>query len=243
MNSSTLIKSFTWEVLNRTVLKFKKARKYPFSNKYEVLNVGCGLDNPPNSLGLDGGVYVLYKYLPRFVLKNIYKRTNNSDNYSLETLMNKIKRSHIIHHDLNYGLPFYDGSVPYIFTSHFLEHLYYEDAEKFLKESYRVLKPGGAIRICIPSLDEAVAEIRKAIQDYDKGEVVTVQRYVTVKDNAYKDPFFSHKHMYNFKEVSRILSGVGFTNIIESSFNGSHIPNFKGLDTRHGLMVEASKSL
>ena len=241
MKTISLIKLLTWEVINNNILKFKKGKKYKFSNEYTVLNVGCGLDNPPNSLGMDGGVYVLYKYLPRVVLKNIYKKTNNADNYSLEALINKIKRSHIIHHDLNYGLPFYNNTVPYIFTSHFLEHLYYKDAEKILKESFRVLKPGGAIRICVPSLDEEVAEIKQAIQDYESGSFETVQRYVTVRDNSYKDPFFSHKHMYNFKEISKLLSSVGFTNIIESSFNDSSIPNFKNLDTKYGLIVEASK--
>jgi len=242
MKPITLVKLLTWEVVNKKILQFKKGKRYDFGPEYSVLNVGCGLDNPPNSLGMDGGVYVLYKFLPRFVLKNIYKKTNNSGNYSLQQLIDKIKRSHIIHHDLNYGLPFHDNTVPYIFNSHFLEHLYYEDAQKFLKECYRVLKPGGVIRICIPSLEEEVSEIKEAVHNYEQGNVTAIQKYVTVKDSSYKDPFFSHKHMYNFDELNKLLSLVGFTNIIESTFNGSSIPGFANLDTKQGLIVEATKN-
>lgn len=241
MKSVTLIKYLTWEIVNRRILRFKKRKKYDFPKNYLVLNVGCGLDNPPDSLGMDGGIYVLYKFLPRMILKKIYARTNNANNYSLDELINKIKKSNIIHHDLNYGLPFSDDSVPYVFTSHFLEHLYYEDAEKFLKESYRILAPGGAIRICIPSLDEEVNEIKQALQKYESGNVESIQKYVTVRDNQYKDPFFSHKYMYNFYELNKILSGVGFTNVKECSFGQSSIPNFLNMDTRQGLIVEASK--
>ncbi len=44
-----------------------------------------------------------------------------------------------------------NNTVDMIFSSHFLEHLSYEDGKKFLKRCYEVMKPGGLIRILIPS--------------------------------------------------------------------------------------------
>ena len=55
-----------------------------------------------------------------------------------------------IHHDVTKGLPFEDNSVEYIFSSHFIEHLHYPQAVEYLRESFRVLKPGGIIRTICP---------------------------------------------------------------------------------------------
>jgi len=52
------------------------------------------------------------------------------------------------------GLPFADNSCDVIYASHFLEHLTIEMAESFLRESYRVLRAGGRIRIVVPDLEE-----------------------------------------------------------------------------------------
>jgi glycosyltransferase involved in cell wall biosynthesis len=50
--------------------------------------------------------------------------------------------------DLNKKFPFEDNSVDGIHASHVIEHL--PSQEKFIKECYRVLKPGGFLRLNIP---------------------------------------------------------------------------------------------
>jgi len=59
--------------------------------------------------------------------------------------------------DATKPLPFIDGSVHYIFGEHVIEHVSYEDAVLFLKESHRVLAPGGKIRMVTPNLLQFVA--------------------------------------------------------------------------------------
>lgn len=61
-------------------------------------------------------------------------------------------RFRFVRHDATKNLPFDDGRVGLIYTSHFLEHLDYTQGEAFLKECRRVLKPGGYIRIIVPDL-------------------------------------------------------------------------------------------
>ena len=57
-------------------------------------------------------------------------------------------------------LPFTDGSVSVIFTSHTLEHIYPQCLGFVLGEFRRVLKPGsGLLRVLVP-------DIRKAIRAY-----------------------------------------------------------------------------
>ncbi len=60
-------------------------------------------------------------------------------------------------HDCRKGLPLPDNSVDFIYSSHFLEHLYRHEVVAILKECYRVLKPSGRIRVVLPDLDTFVA--------------------------------------------------------------------------------------
>lgn len=60
-----------------------------------------------------------------------------------------------------HGLPFADNSCDVIYASHFLEHLTPDMAEYFLRESFRVLRVGGRIRIVVPDLEEICAAYLK----------------------------------------------------------------------------------
>lgn len=51
-------------------------------------------------------------------------------------------------------LPFNDSSVDFLYSSHFLEHVPRRLVQPFLSECYRVLKPGGVIRLVVPDLEE-----------------------------------------------------------------------------------------
>ena len=62
----------------------------------------------------------------------------------------------IIEHDLCRGLPFSDESYDAVYHSHVLEHLAPCDGQALLQECFRVLQPGGVIRVVVPDL-EAIA--------------------------------------------------------------------------------------
>ena len=53
--------------------------------------------------------------------------------------------------DLRYGIPFANGSVDNVYSSHLFEHLPYPDGQKLLAESMRVLRPGGSFSIVVPN--------------------------------------------------------------------------------------------
>lgn len=59
----------------------------------------------------------------------------------------------VIAHDLNKGIPLPDASCDVVYHSNLLEHLQQADALPFLRENYRVLKPGGILRIAVPDLE------------------------------------------------------------------------------------------
>jgi predicted SAM-dependent methyltransferase len=87
-------------------------------------------------------------------------------------------RSNVIAHDLAKGIPFPADSADAIYLAAVFEHIRREDAASFLNEIYRVLKPGGIVRVGVPDLEkicrtyleklEAAADGDKsAANDYD----------------------------------------------------------------------------
>ncbi len=240
MRIKDLLQWMIWEVVNPALLK-RKRRRTPFDRRYAGLNIGCGLDNPPNWLGIDGGVYLFLKKIPRPLVRLIHRQTNSARNYSAETILQKVHRSDVLHHELTAGLPFTDDSVPAIFSSHFFEHLERKEAEALAKECRRVLAPGGLVRICVPSLEGSVEVMREALADYDRGGIEKIQKFVTGDTTGFNNKYSNHRWMYNFAEMRRLLSEAGFRDITEHSFGVGEIADVEKLDTRGGLFVEARK--
>lgn len=59
----------------------------------------------------------------------------------------------VIAHDLSKGIPLESNSCDAAYHSHVLEHIRRAEALQFTKECYRVLKPGGVLRIVVPDLE------------------------------------------------------------------------------------------
>jgi predicted SAM-dependent methyltransferase len=60
--------------------------------------------------------------------------------------------------DLSQGLPFPDADFDVVYHSHVLEHFPRQQGLGFLRECWRVLKPGGLLRCAVPDL-EAMARL------------------------------------------------------------------------------------
>jgi predicted SAM-dependent methyltransferase len=64
----------------------------------------------------------------------------------------------VIAHNLLTGLPFADNSFSVVYLSQVIEHFSREDGQKLLKECFRVLEPGGIIRLVTPDLENIVKD-------------------------------------------------------------------------------------
>lgn len=51
------------------------------------------------------------------------------------------------------ALPYADHTFAFVFSEHFFEHLFLDEAIALLGECHRVMKPGAVIRICVPDAD------------------------------------------------------------------------------------------
>lgn len=68
--------------------------------------------------------------------------------------------------DIRDGLPLPDWAFDYIVSIHALPEIPYRDQDRALSELYRVLKPGGVLRLGLPDADRAIRAYQTADRDY-----------------------------------------------------------------------------
>lgn len=65
-----------------------------------------------------------------------------------------------------FNLPYANNSVDEVLTEHLIEHIMFKDEEKFWRESYRVLKPGGVMICETPDMEWLCERFVTAIDDF-----------------------------------------------------------------------------
>lgn len=64
----------------------------------------------------------------------------------------------VVEYDLTRGIPFLDHEFDAVYHSHVLEHFPPDAAEALCRECFRVLKPGGVLRVVVPDFESAARE-------------------------------------------------------------------------------------
>lgn len=73
-------------------------------------------------------------------------------------------------YDIRKGLPYADNVFDVGYCSHVLEHLKRVEADKVVKEIYRVLKPGGIVRLVVPALEKITRAYLSALERVMAGD-------------------------------------------------------------------------
>lgn len=163
--------------------------------------------------------------------------------------------------DIAHGLPdvaYMDATKPFPLPSdsfdfaqceHVIEHLPYRGGLAMLRESHRVLREGGVLRIATPDLDlvrrlladgESDPLLRAYVEWSDRMDqewsaeseepvgtgnpVFTVNRYVR---------FFGHTFLYDERTLRDSLESAGFRDIVVLSPGESSRPELRGIDRHH----------
>jgi len=134
-----------------------------------------------------------------------------------------------IYLDATKRFPLPDNCLDYIFAEQFLEHISYESGLHFLREAYRVLKPGGVIRQATPVLGGLI----DVYLDQNKvvSQRVAIQRHVNHLGYAggfnacrFLNDFFrlwGHQFIYDWETLADAHRQAGFINIQWPSFGES----------------------
>ena len=169
--------------------------------------------------------------------------------------------------DATKPFPIPTATFDYVFSEHMIEHIPLHQGKAMLCECFRILKPGGKIRITTPDLrflTRLGSETKTDVQ----------QRYIRWAHNLFCDPatppvdsfvinnFFynwGHCFIYDSQSLSHALQAAGFTNIRQyapgksddaaftnvESHGNSHSPHGKNIPAEfnalESLTLEAQK--
>lgn len=229
------------EILRRCVDKTnlligwaKKRRRLRLNGSLVKVNAGSSLCVTAGWINLDGSPHVLFAGWPPPFLRLLYM-VSDARNWcgDQELYLKQLKGHFFLHHNLEYGLPFSDESVDFMYSSHVLEHFYPYVAEHVLRDAYRVLKNGGRLRVCVPDL-------KHAYELYGQGHKEKALSYFFEQGHG---EFNRHRYMYDFELLAALLGKVGFRSIERCAYQQGLVPDLDRLDNRpeDTLYVECVK--
>jgi predicted SAM-dependent methyltransferase len=167
----------------------------------------------------------------------------------LNTDLHDYGRRDIVFLDVRDHFPLPDTSIDLVYSEHMLEHLTYADGQRCLRECFRVLRPGGLIRVATPSL-ERLAGL------YDGGELQ--ERYVrwaaatlgpelkaplpgAVVNNFFRS--WGHEFIYDPDTLAHALTEAGFVEIEERPVGEleRHLPEEPAFNQYETFVLEARR--
>ena len=108
-------------------------------------------------------------------------------------------------------LPYEDETVDEILSVHVIEHFYYWEFDKLLREWNRVLRVGGSLVTETPDLIQACREVLSN-PSIVTGPGVESQRsmWVFYGDPKHRDPLMCHKWLFSPQSLATLLAAFGF---------------------------------
>lgn len=96
-----------------------------------------------------------YVLLPLLRMPGVMRRLLSSEHRDVLDNYEKMIHKHVfVRHDCRKPLPFGDCTVDHILCSHFLEHVFPNEADEIIFDFIRVLKPGCTVHIILPDILE-----------------------------------------------------------------------------------------
>jgi predicted SAM-dependent methyltransferase len=157
----------------------------------------------------------------------------------------------LLNFDLTRGIPVPDQQATHLYTSHFIEHLALAEGRAFLAESFRVLRPGGRLRITCPALDIYVERYQAGDQAFFDQVYAAGRSFEDLATPGHilmgQMHGWGHQWIYDHAGMTYELNKAGFTGVVRSSFRDSDFPDLEDLEpdtearTIQSLYMEAYK--
>lgn len=132
-----------------------------------------------------------------------------------------------------------DDCADLIYASHVLEHFSRSEIHSVLREWWRVLKPGGLLRLAVPDFS-ACAKLY-----YEQGLVDGLTGLIGLISGGQRDRFDFHKMIFDADLLTKLLIEAGFTAVRHWDWRATehaHIDDFSQaylphMDKENGLLM------
>lgn len=227
-----------------------------------LINIGCGSTISPKWINIDKSLNAWISNYPR--VKSVLKACRLVP----ASVRNVDFPPGIRYRDVHKrGLPCADNSVDWIYNSHLIPCMTYDEARALFAESFRSLKPGGRMRVVTADLHRMAVDWQRYTLAYLQGD-----RNVLMEgwenDVAADTPigdllnrrlglhwfsrsgmprwrrFFDYpiQYAYDFDSLKHLLESVGFRDVLEKQMYESDMPDVRTIETRpDSVYLEAGK--
>ncbi|MBI5401666.1 methyltransferase domain-containing protein [Candidatus Wolfebacteria bacterium] len=217
------------------------------------INLGCGLNISSNWINLDAS------WNARLAKHQFLRKALKYFHLLPKRLAEIDWPQNIFIHDVRKKFLFENNCFSAVYSSHLLEHLYLEEAKELLAECFRILEPGGVLRIVVP-------DFKTIIKEYDNleksnfsnaADIISKKIFIWESKPYHKNPiykiydavndFHSHKWMYDAESLIEYFKTAGFESAKEMKFLESRISDIEEVESAsrvlngEGICIEGIK--
>jgi len=159
--------------------------------------------------------------------------------------------------DATQRFPLPDNSFDFVYSEHMIEHIPVAAGISMLRECYRVLRPGGSLRVVTPDFaflrdlhrktnpDIQAKYVTWSLRTWDVNSHNCSDPTMFVIDNFFRD--FGHEFIYDASTLQHVVSMAGFEQLSTCRVGESSVPEFCGLEREdrmpEGFLVLESQVL
>lgn len=156
-------------------------------------------------------------------------------------------------HNLYKPLPFRANSIACIYAGELWEHFEYPDAVRLTGECFRVLVPGGILRVRVPDgpefwreyLDLYDREISKPTGQRSarilRDHVTLYFREICTRRKILGSMGHTHKWQFDEVQLVELFEATGFVSVARMPYQQSRIPDIESVEKANFLIVEGVK--
>ena len=202
------------------------------------LNLGCGHNSSEHWDNFDRSPMIMLRrhmWLKKLLQKGGILTDEHIPNYP----------ENVSRRDLVRPLPYEDQSVSAIYSSHMLEHMYFDDARNVLSECARVSRPGAVLRLALPDTLQFARELVEAGDDADGKAALhyndMLRTYPNARPTGPRRVAFAggsnwHKWQPTRGLVRSMLADAGFNEITEFEYRVGTLPELDIVEVREDSM-------
>jgi hypothetical protein len=204
------------------------------------IQYGCGLCAPDGWLNFDASPRLKIERIPGL-------------RFAVQRTAGLLFPSNVRSGDIVAGLPVPDGAARGVYCSHVLEHLRRDDLPIALRNTFRMLAPGGLFRLVVPDLQWRALRYVQAAERGDPGAADALMASCALGRRSRAGTLLSklrervsrneHLWMYDFAALKSLLEQAGFGRVRRCAFGDGDDPMFARVEDRDRFFEAGEREL